>query len=293
MGRRRQGQDRRPARPGLRPRLPLPTAARTPATRSWPAARRTRSEAHPARVILQGKECVIGAGCVVDPPVLLERARRSRLARASRRGLVRALRQRAPDHAVAPRDRPGERAAARQARRSAPRSAASARATPTRRCGSGSASRTSSTRRSCARRSRSRSPRRTSGSSASTARSRSGSRGWSIRYEGYAAAPAADRSPTPRCSSTRRLRDGKHVLFEGAHGTLLDLDHGTYPFVTSSTDRSRAAPRSASGSARAGSTACSGSRRPMSRASARGRSRPRSKALTRSGCASSAASTER
>src|SRR5438045_5379815 len=30
------------------------------------------------------------------------------------------------------------------------------------------------------------------------------------------------------------LLDGKHVLFEGAQGTLLDLDHGTYPFVTSS-----------------------------------------------------------
>jgi adenylosuccinate synthase len=30
------------------------------------------------------------------------------------------------------------------------------------------------------------------------------------------------------------LRDGKHVLFEGGQGTLLDLDHGTYPFVTSS-----------------------------------------------------------
>jgi adenylosuccinate synthase len=30
------------------------------------------------------------------------------------------------------------------------------------------------------------------------------------------------------------LRDGKIVLFEGAQATLLDLDHGTYPFVTSS-----------------------------------------------------------
>ena len=30
------------------------------------------------------------------------------------------------------------------------------------------------------------------------------------------------------------LRAGKEVLFEGAQGTLLDLDHGTYPFVTSS-----------------------------------------------------------
>jgi len=30
------------------------------------------------------------------------------------------------------------------------------------------------------------------------------------------------------------LRDDKRVLFEGAQGTLLDIDHGTYPFVTSS-----------------------------------------------------------
>ncbi len=32
----------------------------------------------------------------------------------------------------------------------------------------------------------------------------------------------------------RALSAGEHVLFEGAQGTLLDLDHGTYPFVTSS-----------------------------------------------------------
>ena len=30
------------------------------------------------------------------------------------------------------------------------------------------------------------------------------------------------------------LRRGEHVLLEGAQGTLLDLDHGSYPFVTSS-----------------------------------------------------------
>ncbi len=30
------------------------------------------------------------------------------------------------------------------------------------------------------------------------------------------------------------LREGRRVLLEGAQGTLLDLDHGTYPFVTSS-----------------------------------------------------------
>jgi adenylosuccinate synthase len=32
----------------------------------------------------------------------------------------------------------------------------------------------------------------------------------------------------------RALREGKDVLLEGGQGTLLDLDHGTYPFVTSS-----------------------------------------------------------
>ena len=30
------------------------------------------------------------------------------------------------------------------------------------------------------------------------------------------------------------LAEGKSVLFEGAQGTMLDIDHGTYPFVTSS-----------------------------------------------------------
>jgi adenylosuccinate synthase len=32
----------------------------------------------------------------------------------------------------------------------------------------------------------------------------------------------------------REIKAGKSVLFEGAQGTLLDVDHGTYPFVTSS-----------------------------------------------------------
>ena len=31
-----------------------------------------------------------------------------------------------------------------------------------------------------------------------------------------------------------QIKAGKNVLFEGAQGVLLDLDHGTYPFVTSS-----------------------------------------------------------
>jgi adenylosuccinate synthase len=32
----------------------------------------------------------------------------------------------------------------------------------------------------------------------------------------------------------RDIKKGKRLLFEGAQGTLLDVDHGTYPFVTSS-----------------------------------------------------------
>ncbi|MGI6284319.1 adenylosuccinate synthase [Neomoorella humiferrea] len=52
-------------------------------------------------------------------------------------------------------------------------------------------------------------------------------------YAGYA------RRLKPLIADTVRLindalREGRRVLFEGAQGTLLDLDQGTYPFVTSS-----------------------------------------------------------
>lgn len=52
-------------------------------------------------------------------------------------------------------------------------------------------------------------------------------------------APLAERV-VPLLSDTSLFVDGalranRNVLFEGAQGTLLDLDHGTYPFVTSST----------------------------------------------------------
>jgi adenylosuccinate synthase len=39
------------------------------------------------------------------------------------------------------------------------------------------------------------------------------------------------------CTSTlldQSIRAGKNILFEGAQGTMLDIDHGTYPYVTSS-----------------------------------------------------------
>ena len=55
-------------------------------------------------------------------------------------------------------------------------------------------------------------------------------------YEDYAAAAEQMR---PFVADTGRLlntilAEGGSVMFEGAQGTLLDIDHGTYPFVTSS-----------------------------------------------------------
>lgn len=40
---------------------------------------------------------------------------------------------------------------------------------------------------------------------------------------------------------SRALEEGRRVLLEGAQGTALDLDHGTYPFVTSSNTTAAAA----------------------------------------------------
>lgn len=50
---------------------------------------------------------------------------------------------------------------------------------------------------------------------------------------------AAEKLLPHRCQDTSQLimkaiKGGKKVLFEGAQGTLLDIHHGTYPFVTSS-----------------------------------------------------------
>jgi len=53
------------------------------------------------------------------------------------------------------------------------------------------------------------------------------------QYCGY-----ADRLRPHVCDTAAYMQDalrrGKKVLFEGAQGTMLDIDHGTYPFVTSS-----------------------------------------------------------
>ena len=52
-------------------------------------------------------------------------------------------------------------------------------------------------------------------------------------YRGYAAVLAKYVADTALVLDND-LKAGKKVLFEGAQGTLLDVDHGTYPYVTSS-----------------------------------------------------------
>ena len=52
-------------------------------------------------------------------------------------------------------------------------------------------------------------------------------------YGGYAEQLAPHIADTGLLLS-KALDDGKVVLLEGSQGTLLDVDHGTYPFVTSS-----------------------------------------------------------
>lgn len=51
-----------------------------------------------------------------------------------------------------------------------------------------------------------------------------------MAYAGRMKDYAADCGPILR----RAVADGKNVLAEGAQGSMLDIDHGTYPFVTSS-----------------------------------------------------------
>lgn len=59
----------------------------------------------------------------------------------------------------------------------------------------------------------------------------------------------AEKVRTNICDTTRffdeAITAGKRILFEGANGTLLDIDHGTFPFVTSSTTSAIGVPAGA------------------------------------------------
>ena len=62
------------------------------------------------------------------------------------------------------------------------------------------------------------------------------SRPTTLREELLAVAPRSSAVHGRRSGScwTDERRAGKRILFEGAQGVMLDVDHGTYPFVTSS-----------------------------------------------------------
>ncbi|HSB61793.1 MAG TPA: adenylosuccinate synthase, partial [Vicinamibacteria bacterium] len=55
-----------------------------------------------------------------------------------------------------------------------------------------------------------------------------------FRYAGWLAPYITDTA----LLLTKWIEAGYHVLFEGAQGTMLDLDHGTYPYITSSSTTS-------------------------------------------------------
>lgn len=68
--------------------------------------------------------------------------------------------------------------------------------------------------------------------------SRFNAKGFSVdeifdKYTGYAEALAGYAADTDVVIN-KMISENKNVLLEGAQGTLLDIDHGTYPFVTSS-----------------------------------------------------------
>ena len=251
----------------------------------------------PSGVCHPGKSCVLGDGMVIDPHTLLEEIARVPGARPARARRAADRARRARDPAVpqaARRAARGSRREARQGDRHHP-----ARHRPGVR-GEGRAqgrarARPLQARRGCASSSRAnldelvpliahlggtRADRRRGRRRGSTTRSppASGSR----------------RTPaTPAATSRARSRAGQHVLFEGAQGCLLDLDHGTYPYVTSSSTIAAGACQSAGigpTADRRGRRHHQGVRDARRR---RARSRPSCTARPAIGCARPAASSAR
>ena len=211
------------------------TAATTRGTRwSWTARRRCCTWCPPASCDPDTLN-LIGPGVVVDPEILL-----GELDVLRARGVLRdpsRVRVSGRAHVILDwhtRARQGARGEARRAARSAPPAAASGRPTRTRSARRGIRVADLLDPRRPARRRRTRSPSRRTSS-------------WSQYYHWepvdgeaiYAKALEWGRQLAPYVDHTGRildhaLREGKNVLFEGAQGTFLDIDHGTYPYVTSS-----------------------------------------------------------
>ena len=230
VGRRGQGQDRRLAVAARRCRGALPGR---PQCRPHAGHRRRRVPPEPAAV---GRGA---AGQAVD-----HRQRRggrslgaacARSRRSARKGvdvtpaILAARRQRHPDPAARTReiDRAREEARGDQ-QASAPPAAASARPTRTRSAAAPSASATSPTRTALADK-----------LDQLLLHHNALLRGLgAAEVERAAAARRRSSRSRPRCcpmptrcgsGSTRRARAGRRILFEGAQGVMLDVDHGTYP----------------------------------------------------------------
>ena len=184
----------------------------------------------PSGILHAGVTCIVGNGVVLEPETFfgeldqlaergIDTAGRifvsdrahlvlpvSQAARRRQREEPEARHDRARDRAglrgqVRPPRHPGRRPAAPRLRAAAARRPGRPRQPPARADGAAPSARRSS----------------------STWRCSSGSRRGCCRWP-----------PTPVCWCTAAMRGGKRVLLEGAQGALLDVDHGTYPYVTSS-----------------------------------------------------------
>ena len=189
----------------------------------------------PAGALHPGKICVIGNGTVVDPIALIEEIDSLKRARPShRRRAAQAQLRRAHGDAVPSRDRSRARGAARQARDRHHRLR----------------HRTGLRRQDVADGAALRRPDRISrafneklernideknllpeGGAEGQADRRRGARRPDAKVRAAGCCPTC---ATPAPTWPRRSPRASAILFEGAHGTMLDIDHGTYPFVTSS-----------------------------------------------------------
>ena len=183
----------------------------------------------PSGILHDGITCVIGNGVVVDPQALFAEIDELAAGGIDDRRPADHQRQGAPDPAVSPRARSAERGAARRAKDR----------DDVARDRSGLRGQDRAPRRA---RRRPRQPRRAArGRAAQRRRAQPASsaiRRWTpARCSTSCAARGSGwrrGSPTCRSSSPRAREAARPIMFEGAQGTLLDIDHGTYPYVTSS-----------------------------------------------------------
>ena len=187
----------------------------------------------PCGVLREGCRGVIGNGVVLDPFAFMKEV--DALARHRREGRRQSVRQqpRARHPALSPHDRTGsrERSRTRKDRHHFARHRShvrrqdgpqrSARAGPARQGAAAEAHR----QRRAARRTRLRTRCSTASQSIPTRCTPT------MRRSPTELRPS---SPTLRVLLNRAIGNGESVMFEGAQGTMLDIDHGTYPFVTSS-----------------------------------------------------------